>query len=178
MNVTGWSQLDELLDYKIVGAEETNQVSMPKMELHGRIIGPLETVHAELRPQQAIGGRSFLVGYAQHQERAVAQEHQLPARSEETGCLGDPPVGVGPDRRSVLADDEIKNGGAQWDHFTGGADEREPQRELILELPSDAQLPGSGIDTNGIGALARQPRGNVGRTAAELDGTRAFEVRW
>jgi hypothetical protein len=107
-------QFDEILDREFIGPQEANQIAMAKVELHRRIIGPLEPMHAELRPQQSIGGcHSFLVWHAQHQQRAVAEEQEFTAGPEEAGRLGDPAVRIGPDGRSVLADDQVKAGGAQ-----------------------------------------------------------------
>jgi hypothetical protein len=50
------------------------------VELDRRVVGPLEAVHAELRAKQAIGGRDvILVGRAEHQQGAVAEEDELTA---------------------------------------------------------------------------------------------------
>ena len=48
------------------------------------------------------------VGQAQHEQGAVSEEDQLAAAAQEPGRLGDPPVGIGPDRGTVLGDARSK----------------------------------------------------------------------
>ena len=79
---------------------------MTEMELDRRVVGPLEAVHAELRPKQAIGGRdAILVGRAEHQQCAVAQKDELTAGTQQACRLGDPPMWISPDGSAVFTDD-------------------------------------------------------------------------
>jgi len=150
-----------------------------EVELDGRVVGPLEAVHAELRPQQAISGRyAVLVGHAHHQQGAVAEEHQLSTGPQQARGLGDPAVRIGPHGGAVLADDEIEGSVPQRHMLAGGPQEREAQLELVLELPGDPQLSWGRIDADRKSPAARQPGRHICRPAADLDGVGAFEVPW
>src|SRR5207244_361426 len=82
---------------------------MAEVELDGRVVGPLETVHTELRAKESIGSRqTVLVRRTQHQQRAVAQEDEFAARTQQARRFRNPAVRVSPDGRAVLADDDVE----------------------------------------------------------------------
>src|SRR5271165_7136818 len=165
--VFGWAELDQILDLEPVGAQEPNPVAVTEMELDRRVVGPLEPVHAEVRTNEAIGGRDAIrVGGTQHQQRAVAEEEKLAAGMQKSGRLGDPVIGVRPDGGTVLADDEIEGPVPERHLLPARAYERKPEPELGLKLFRDAQLSCRRIDTGGKSTQARQPCRDIGRAAA------------
>ena len=139
--------------------------------------GHVEAMHPEVVAQQSIRCRDIvLVGCAEHQERAVAEEDELASRPQQTGGLGDPDIRVGPDRGAVLADDEVERPGAQRDLFASGTDEREREPSRDLLAASDLELRGRGVHSEGPSATPREPRGHVRRAAAELDRGHPVEI--
>ena len=73
-----------------------------------------------------------VVGRAEHQEGAVAEEDELSSGSQHARRLGHPPVGVGPDGGAVLADGEVEGPVGEGQSLGRRADQREAQPELLL----------------------------------------------
>src|ERR1017187_2230917 len=49
-------ELEEILDFQAAAAEQPDHVAVAKVEFHRLIIWPFKPVHAEVRPQQLLGG--------------------------------------------------------------------------------------------------------------------------
>ena len=150
---------------------------MAQVELDRRVVGPLEPVHAELGPKEPLaGGHAVLVGHAQHEQGAVAEEHQLAAWAKEASRLGNPQVWVGPDGGAVLADGQVERSVAERDLLGRRPYQRERDAELPLQLPGDRQLPGGRVEADGPCTAARQPGRHVRSPAPKLDGVEPVEL--
>ena len=78
------AQLNEVFHVECVLSEQPDPVAVTQVEFDGRVVGPFETVHVELRAQELLaGGEAFEVGNAQHEQRAVAEEDQLTTGPQE-----------------------------------------------------------------------------------------------
>ena len=155
---------------KPLAAEQPDPVAVAEMEFDGGIIRPLEAMHPEVRPPHPVlGGNAVLVRDAQHHDHAVAEEDELSAGTQESGRFGDPSIRIAPDRRAVLADDEIAARVAQRHLLAGAADERIRHVELALEQLRTRELVRCRVDADRTAAESRDPRRDVARAAAQLD---------
>src|SRR5206468_7682688 len=102
-------ELVELLDLEAVRAQESDPVAVAELELDLVRVGPFDLVESALRTLQRLH-RAALGGRTQHGERRVAQEHEQAARPQQPRRLGDPLVGIAPDRRAVLREREVERG--------------------------------------------------------------------
>src|SRR5258706_16301008 len=50
------SDLDQILDLEAAAAQQPDHVAVAEVELHRLVVGPFEAMHAEVRPQQPLGG--------------------------------------------------------------------------------------------------------------------------
>jgi hypothetical protein len=67
-----------------------------------------------------------------------------PGRSSP-GRLGDPPIGIAPDRGTISADHQIGAAGAQRHPLGVRLNQRKPQAELALHAARDGQLVGRDV---------------------------------
>ena len=96
--------------------------------------------------------------------------------SKQTGRLRYPGIGIGPDGRSVLADDEIERGVGKGDVLARGLHQGERQPELRLELAGDGELAVRRVDADRRGPEPGQPRRNIGSAASEFERGLALEI--
>src|SRR5439155_23878977 len=104
-------ELDQALEFEAVLAQQVDQRAMREVELDAAALldRPFEPVHAELRTLQLLLHNTN-VRRAEHGERRVTEENELPARSQQPRGLRNPLVRIGPDRRAVLRMHEVERG--------------------------------------------------------------------
>ena len=104
--------LEQVQHFKAAHSQEADPIAVPEVKFDARLVGPLEPMHPEVRAQQPIGCRPFVVrlGHRQHPERAVAEEAEFTTRAQDAGSLGNPAVRIGPDSGAVLADGQVEVG--------------------------------------------------------------------
>ena len=102
--------LDEVDHLESVSPQQADPIAEAEVELDPRIVRPLEAMHAEIGPQEALRRRALLLGIrdGEDPEGAVRQEDQLAAGAQESSGLGNPAVRIGPDGCPVLADGEVE----------------------------------------------------------------------
>src|SRR3954469_18863486 len=100
---------DEVFDLEATVPQQADHFPVGQVKL-GRAVPPVEAVHAEERPLQALRRRKIFIAHwrRQHQEERVAEEVEPAAGTEDPGRLRDPEVGIAPDRRPVFADGEVE----------------------------------------------------------------------
>ncbi len=137
--------------------------------------GPLETVHSEMVAQQGLAGRPH-VGEREHPHVRVAEEYEAAAGSQDPPRLGDPGVGVAPDRRAVFGDGEVEARVAEGRPLGVRVDQGEAHVELALQPARRRELSARVVEPHGAGAAAREPRRHVARPAPELDDVQAVDI--
>src|SRR6267154_675513 len=173
----GRADLDQVLDLEARHAEEAHPVAVSEMELDARIARPFHSVNAERRAKQAPGRRFRLVLLgAEHEEERVRQEVESPARAEQARGLRDPFHRIRPQARAVLRDREVKGLVGVGDGFRVAVEQGELEGVLLLHAPRGLELLLGVVDAHHVSALPREPRGDVGRAAAELDRGLARDV--
>ena len=106
---SGRLHLDQVLDLEPRSPEQPDHVAVGESELDGAVgVRPVEPMHAEVIALQLLARRQVLVGRRQHREVRTAEEHQRAAGAKDPRRLGDPPVGIAPDRGAVLRDREVE----------------------------------------------------------------------
>src|SRR5262249_18162593 len=90
--------LDQVLEGGTVRAEEADPIAVAEVDLDAARVIPDEPVHPEVGPDQLPSRRKLLVGRADDHHGAVDEQDEPAARPEQASRLGDPAVGVGPDR--------------------------------------------------------------------------------
>ena len=120
-------------------------------------------MHPEVRAQQPIGCRTFVLGlrHRQHPKRAVAEEDELATRPQDAGRLGDPAVRIGPDGGAVLADSQIEKGIGQAGVLGVAVDQREVEVVLVFETARRLQLLGGVVDSGDAGTAPGEPGAEV-----------------
>ena len=64
------AELEEVLDLQAAAAQQPDHVAVAQVELHRLISWSFESVHAEVGPQQPLGGRLIVgVGDGEHKQR-------------------------------------------------------------------------------------------------------------
>ncbi len=126
--------LEQVEHLKAARSQQPDPIAVPEVELDARLAGPLESMHPEIRAQQPIGCRPFVVrlGHRQHPERAVAEEDELAPRAQDARRLGDPAVRIGPDGGAVLADGQVEGGIGQAGVLGVAVNQREVEVVLVL----------------------------------------------
>ena len=125
--------LDEVDHLESVSPQQADPIPEAEVELDPRIVRPLEAMHAEIGPQEALRRGALLLGIrdGEDPEGAVRQEDQLAAGAQEARGLGDPAVWIGPDRCPVLADGEVEACIGQSGRLGIAVDEREVEVVLV-----------------------------------------------
>jgi DNA-binding PadR family transcriptional regulator len=170
-------ELNEVFHLQAATPQQADHVAVAEVELHRLIIGPFEPVHAEVGPQQPLGGRLIIgVRDGEHEQHRVHQEDQLPAGAQQPGRLGDPRVGITPDARAVLRDGQVEAGVGEGCLLGAGVDQREPQPEPVLQLAGGGQLRRGVVQAGRPRAAAGQPGRDVPGAAAQLDAVPAGQL--
>ena len=79
-------KLKEILHLQAAAAKQPDHVAVTQVELHRLFARPFKPVHAEIRPQQPLGGGLIIgVGDGEHERHGVHQEDQLAAGAEAAG---------------------------------------------------------------------------------------------
>ena len=138
--------------------------------------GQIEPMHAEMIPLQLLGRRQILVRRRQHREIRTTEEHQLPTRAQDPRRLGDPTVGIAPDRGAVLRDRQVEAPVTERRPLGVGVDQWEADPELVLEHPSGRELPRGVVEPDRAGAATREPGRDVARATAELDRVQSADL--
>jgi hypothetical protein len=140
------------------------------VELDTWVVWPLESVHLVVVPKQTVGYRLVLViGRAQHQDRPIAEEHELSIRAQDASSFRDPLVGIRPDRRAVLGDHYVEALVGEGHVLGRGHDERETEAEFLLERDRGGKLLCGGVEADGAPAPTRYPGRDVRGPAAGLE---------
>src|SRR4029077_13538738 len=169
--------LDQVEDLEAVRTQEPDPLAVWEVVLDA-LVRPLEAVHPELRTLQRLHRGDVLVGRAENDERGVAEEDELAARTQQPSRLRDPAVRVGPDRGAVLGDDEVEGLVRQRHVLSERLHEFEPEPETLLTTPRGLELCGSRVDADDPrGARLLQPGSEVRGAAAELDDLFAGQIR-
>src|SRR5215210_572787 len=90
--IFGRLNLDQVVDLETIRAQQADPISMVEVKVD-RPIGPLDAVHPEVGPLQALRGRGLRIRVnwrAGYQENTVDQKHQIAAGSQEPRSFGDP----------------------------------------------------------------------------------------
>jgi hypothetical protein len=170
-------QLDQVLNLEAIRTQKTDPVAVAEVKVDGRIVRPLEAVHPEVRAPKLLVRRDLLLLEAEHEDRAVDEEHELAPRSQQPRSLRDPEVRIGPDRRAVLRDDEIERLVRERHRLGARLEQRELEAELHLHRARGLELRGSDVDSRHTRALPGEPGGEVRRPAPQLDDVLAGHVR-
>jgi hypothetical protein len=170
--------LDEVDHLESVRPQQADPIAEAEVELDAWVVRPLEAMHAEIGPPEALRRRTLLFGIrdGEDPEGAVRQEDQLAAGAQEARGLGDPAVRIGPDRCPVLADSEVEACIGQSGRLGITMDEREVEVVLLLERARRAELLGRVVDTGRPSPAPRQPGRYIRRPAAELDDVHAGDI--
>jgi hypothetical protein len=93
--------LPQPLDFETAVAEQPDHVPVRKVELDTVVVRPLEPMHSELGPYELFGDLAT-VRRTEHAQDGIAEEDELAAQPQQPRRLGNPLIGVAPDRRAVL----------------------------------------------------------------------------
>ena len=148
--------------------EHANPLPVRDVEVDLLVGRPDEPVHPELRPLQLLGDLT-LVGRAQDRQRRVDEEDEVAARPQQASGLGDPTLGLAPDRGAVLGERQVERRVWQGHVLGASLDERELDPKLLLALTCRRKLRRSDVDANRTRSAPRQPGREVRRPTAELD---------
>src|SRR5436309_14058855 len=152
--------LDEIQHLEAVRAQQPDPVAVTKVELDAPLGAfPLEAMHAEVGAQQPLLGRQFLVRGAEDHERPVRQADQVTPGTEQARGLGNPPVGVGPERGAVLGDGEVEAFVGKRDRLSARFDQRELEATLVLHAARGLELCRCDVDADRARTAPREPRG-------------------
>ncbi len=162
-------------DDKAIGSQDAYPVTVTGMEFDATA-RPVHTVQIALWSQQPIPRLALFVGHAQGGENAVRQENKAAIRTQEPRCFVYPALWLTPHARAVFADDQVKARITERYRCRVRLDEREVDTELLLTTAGSVELRGCEIDANGAGAATREPRREIGGTAAQLDDVEASNV--
>ena len=107
----------------------------------------------------------------------VHQEHEPSAGAQQPRCLRNPAIRVAPDARAVLRDGEVEAGVRDTARLRRCRATAETRGCTRCWKPARGRELGLGVvDPDRPRATPRQPRGHVGRAAAELDRVVAGEI--
>src|SRR5271170_7958003 len=170
--------LDQVLYLEAAAAQQPDHVAVAEVELHRLVVWPFEAVHAEVGPQQLLGGGQVsLVGDREHELYRVDQEDQPPAGAQQPGRLRDPSVRIAPDAGPVFRDHQVEGGIGERGLLGAGVQQREPQPEALLQLARGGQLRRGDIQADRTRPAPGQPGRNVAGAAAELDHVEPGQAR-
>ena len=169
-------ELDEVDDVEAGPPQQAEELAVGQLPLDADLAGPLQP--AEPR----CGRRSVSPGGPPRPARRGSRAcccggTRAAARPQQPIRLGEPAVRVAPDARAVLGDGEVEALGRQRHVLGARLDERELEPELLLAAPRRRELGRSDVDADRARAAPGEPRGDVGRAAAELDDVEAVDRR-
>ena len=99
----------------------------------------------------------------------LTRKIELASGSQQSGGLGYPGVRIRPDGRPVLGDGQVEARVRKRNRLRARLEKRKLEPETHLHLPRRLELGRGDVDSNRPRAATRQPGGDVGRAAPELD---------
>ena len=167
-------ELVQGLDDEAVAGQDADPVAVAGMEL-GPAAGPSHAVQPSLRSHQALCREPFLLRHAQCGQHAVGEEHQPAARAQQPRRLRDPPLGIAPHARPVLAHTRSNDASAAARPAHRPRSGGTPARSVVGNGPRCPAAPGQ-VNTDGPRAPPGQPGGQVRGSAAELDDVKPGDI--